>query len=257
MILRKRISSLLSGMMLFAILGSFFSAGAAQGADYEKTLAKWTREESYREQGAIGPLEVKVTYYSAEYVQALIESEAEKNLWTNDEKENYAYQLLKSLNMGETIPIHVEFKNFGPSMHMAPFDEQVDLWIGKKKVKPVDYDKRFNFKLQGERDGMIFFPRYDEKGKPLLTKVSSVKLSFNSGIHMYLKGASIDFIWDVKNDNPEALYAGKAADRLELDRLIKRLEKLNGEKSDLEKQLSELDTELSSINKRVEELQKK
>jgi hypothetical protein len=250
----KKITRLIGlSVLLFLML---IAAVPGFAADYSKTLAKWTRQQTFREPGAIGPLEMKVTYYSAEYVQALIETEAEKNLWTKDEKENYTYQLLKTLNMDEMIPIHVEFRNYGPSMHMAPFDEQVEIWIGRKKYKPVDYDKRFNFRLQGDRDGMIYFPRYDEKGKPLLEGVSSVKLSFNSGIHMYIRGSSVDFIWDVHKDKPESLYAGRAASRLELDRLIKRIEKLNAEKRDLENKLNELNNELSSVNKRVDELQK-
>lgn len=227
-----------------------------QAADYSKTLAKWTKEQTFREQGAIGPLEMKVTYYSAEYVQALIETEADKNLWTSDEKDNYAYQLLKTLNMEETIPIHVEFKNYGPSMHLAPFDEQVNLWVGKQKLRPVDYDKRFNFRLQGDRDGMIYFPRYDEKGKNVLDKVSSVKLSFVGGIHPYIRTSFVDFIFDVHKDNPEALYKGRAASRMELDRLIKRIEKLSAEKKELEGRLDALNSELYDINHRVEELQK-
>ncbi|HPE65380.1 MAG TPA: hypothetical protein PK849_04310, partial [Synergistales bacterium] len=67
---------------------------------------------------------------------------------------------------------------------------------------------------------------------------------------------TIDFIWDVSRDNPEALYKGRAAARLELDRLIKRIEKLNAEKRELEGKLSELNAELDTITHRVEELQR-
>ena len=239
---------------LFALFFAFTPTLFA--ADYSKTLAKWTREQEFREKDAIGPIIIRVTYYSAEYVQALIESEAEKNLWTADEKDNYAYQLLKSLNMEETIPVHVEFKNYGPSMHMAPFDEQVVLWAGKRKLTPIDYDKRFNFRLQGDRDGMVYFPRYDEKGKAILDKVSSVKLSFAGGIHPYINVSFVDFIWDIYKDDPERLYAGRAAARMELDRLIKRIEKLSAEKRDLESRVNALDAELDTINQRVEELQR-
>ena len=247
---------MLVAVLAFSMICGMFLVGDACAVDYSKTLLRWTKEQSFLEPGAIGPLEIKVTYYSAEYVQTLIETEAEKNLWTSDEKENYAYQLLRTLNMEESIPIHVEFKNYGPSMHMAPFDEQVNLWVGKKKLNPVDYDKRFNFRLQGDRDGMIYFPRYDEKGKNVLEKVSSVKLSFVGGIHPYIRTSFVDFIFDVHKDNPEALYAGKAATRMELDRLIKRIEKLSTEKKELEGRLDVLNSELHDINQRVEELQK-
>lgn len=246
-------TSILLWICLFILL---LVSKPAQAADYSRIFGRWSKEQTFRETGAIGPFEMKVTYYSAEYVQALIETEAEKNLWTADEKDNYAYQLLTTLNMEETIPIHVEFKNYGPSMHLAPFDEQVVLWAGKRKLSPVDYDKRFNFRLQGNRDGMIYFPRYDDKGQSVLDKVKSVKLSFAGGIHPYIGSSFVDFIWDVHKDNPEALYKGRAASRMELDRLIKRLEKLSSEKGELENKLDEINSELYDINQRVEELQR-
>ncbi len=246
-------------MLCFVALLLFFAfvaEKAESASDFPKIMARWSKEQSFRDAGAIGPLEMKVTFYSAEYVQALIESEAEKNLWTNDEKEQYTYALLKQLNLEETIPVHVDFNNYGPSMYLAPFGDQIVLWAGNKKYQPVDYDKRFNFRLQGQRDGMIFFPRYDEKGKPVLEGVKTVKLSFNGGIHPYVQVAYIDFLWDVHNDNPQRLFAGRTAARFELDRLIKRIEKLNAEKREHESKLSELNAELDTIKHRVEELQR-
>lgn len=247
---------------LFAALACVFVMTAllpkeAEGAtDFSKVMSRWSKEMTFSESGAIGPLEMKVTFYSSEYVQALIESEAEKNLWTADEKEQFKYSLLRDLDLQEKIPVHVEFNNYGPSMHLAPFDEQITLWVGRRKLTPVDYDKRFNFRLQGKRDGMIFFSRYDDKGKDVLEGVKTVKLSFNGGIHPYVKVAFIDFLWDIHKDDPERLYAGRAASRLELDRLIKRIEKLSAEKRDLEGRISALDAELATINQRVEELQR-
>ena len=229
---------------------------AAVAAGDQKILSRWSQKQKFvDDMGA--ELEVQVTYYSAEYVQALVQEEAQKNLWTADETEQYKYQLLKSLNLDEYIPIHVAFDNRGSPMHLAPFDKLLTLWVGKKKLAPADYDKRFNFRLEGKRDGLISFPRYDEKGKPYLKGVKTVRFSMAPGISTTtMSKASVDFIWDVDRDNPEVLTAGKAAARLELDRLIKRIEKLNAEKKDLEDKLSAVDSELSTINKRVEELQK-
>ncbi|NLA90648.1 MAG: LMBR1 domain-containing protein [Synergistaceae bacterium] len=67
---------------------------------------------------------------------------------------------------------------------------------------------------------------------------------------------SVDFFWDVHRDNPEALYKGRAASRMELDRLIKRIEKLSSEKNELENKLDEINSELYDINQRVDELQR-
>ena len=53
-------------------------------------MIPWTRTNSFSEKTDLQTVAIKVTYYSAEYVEALVRSEAEKNLWTKDEMENYA-----------------------------------------------------------------------------------------------------------------------------------------------------------------------
>ena len=70
-------------------------------------------------------------------------------------------------------------------------------------------------------------------------------------------GRTTTFIWDVANDDPSKLYQGKAADRFESDRLIKRLEKLRKDKTTLESQLKAVDDEIGTIQKRLDELAKK
>jgi len=242
--------------ILFILVIMVFALLAGTALADEKIFSRWRQTQHF--EGELGGyLDITATYYSAEYIEALVQDEAKKNLWTADEMETYKYQMLRSLNLDETIPVHIEFENMASSMHMAPFDKMVTLWIGNKKYSPVDYDKRFNFKLQGKRDGMVFFPRFDEKGKPLLQGAKTIRLSLNSGISgETMKLSSIDFFWDVHRDNPEGLYKGKAASRLELDRLIKRIEKLNVEKKDLENKLGEITAELDEVNKRVLELQK-
>jgi prefoldin subunit 5 len=50
-------------------------------------------------------------------------------------------------------------------------------------------------------------------------------------------------------------YAGEAGKRLERDRLIKRLERLNDKKSELEKELAKVTSEIAEIEQRLEELQ--
>jgi hypothetical protein len=243
-------------LFLFTLVIVIFTLLAGTASADEKIFSRWRRTQHF--EGELGGyLDITATYYSAEYIEALVQEEAKKNLWTADEMETYKYQMLRSLNLDNTIPVHLEFDNMTSSMHMAPFDKMATLWIGNKKYSPVDYDKRFNFKLQGKRDGLVFFPRYDAKGKPLLEGAKTIRFSLSSGISgETMKYNSIDFFWDVHLDNPEGLYKGKAASRLELDRLIKRIEKLNAEKKDLENKLGEINAELDEVNKRVLELQK-
>jgi hypothetical protein len=251
---RKFIFAILISFLCILAFTPFVMVQAA--SKFDAVMSRWSKDVSYKEKGAIGAFNLRATYYSGEFLEALIQNEAEKNLWTADEMENYKYEMLKTLHFEEYIPFLLEFDNNGPSMHMAPFDKQVVLWVGNKKYVPVDYDKRFNFKLLGKRDGLIYFPRYDEKGKSVLEGVKTIRLSINGGIHGYVTSPTIDFFWDVVDDNPEKLYTGKAAARLELDRLIKRLEKLNDQKKELEGQLAEVEGELQQVQKRVEELQR-
>ena len=242
------------GFFTFIVLLVSFLALPVAAADYDAVIKKWTKEATFKSDFQ-SELTVTVTYYAEELIEALIQSEAEKNLWTADELENYKYQLLKSLNLEENIPIHIEFFNRGPAMHMAPFDQQLVLWMGKKNYKPVEYDPRFNFRLEGKRDGMVFFPRYDEKGKSLLEKVNTIRLVIKGEISAQTIGKSIEFMWDTAGDSGGGLKQSLAMERLEADRLIRRLQKLNAEKAELEEGLRTKEQEISEIEARLAEIQ--
>ena len=143
-------------------------------------------------------------------------------------------------------------------MHLGPFDAMIRLRIGNKEYKPIDYDKRFNFRFQGDKEGLVYFRRYDEKtGKDLLKNIKSVRLDFNGAISPILDGRKINFLWDIANDDPSKLYQGKAADRFETDRLLKRLDKLRKDKAGLEAQMKTVNDEIGTIQSRLDELSKK
>lgn len=247
-----------TGIALLAIIFSLLFSIAAFGMD-ESVKGKWVLTREFKDREYIGSMTFTVTYFSAEYIQASVMSEAEKNLWTADELENYKYQYLKTLNLDEYIPFFIEIVNNGPSMHMSPFGDQFTLWVGKKQLKAVDYDKRFNFALSDKRDGFLYFPRYDEKtGKSLLEGAETIRLVVNSGISgLSMKSGNFDYIWNIAKDNPEALSSGRAAEKLEADRLIKRLQKLNAEKSELEQQVQDNADEIEKIEARLAEIQSK
>ena len=240
--------------VLLAALVSIFAASCASADAFDKVLDRW-RKSQYFQSDMDGNLTITCTYYSAEYVEAYVQSEAEKNLWTKQETEDFKYRFLSTLRLNETIPIYIEFINNGPSMHPGPFDIMVALRIKNKAYKPIDYDKRFNFRFQGKKDGFVFFPRYDEKtGKDLLEGVKSVRLEFRPATSVTLDGRSPFFIWDVSRDDPQKLYQGTTASRLETDRLIKRLEKLRDDKADEEAKIRAIDDEITTIQQRLDEL---
>ena len=244
--------------LLFTIIFSFV-ASAANAATFDQVLERWTKSKKYLDEDRISNLEVKATYYSSEFIEAYIQKESQANLWTQQEADDYKYNFLSALRLNETIPIQIEFINNAETMYLGPFDIMVKLRIGNKLYKAIDYDKRFNFKFQGKKEGLVYFPRFDEKtGKDLLKGVKSVSLEFAHTISPNLtKGVTTKFYWDVADDNPQKLYQGKAAERFESDRLIKRLEKLRKDKTTLESQLKAVDDEIGTIQTRLDELAKK
>ena len=227
----------------------------AYAAAIDNILLRWRKTAKYQE--GTSNLTVAVTYYSAELVEAEIQAEAEKNLWTQDELERYKYRYLQMLNLAEMIPIKVEFVNNGPTMHPGPFDKMIKMQIGRKTYEPVDYDKRLNFAFQGEKEGLVFFPRYDEKtGKSVLDGQKRVTIELSPGIStlIALRSSNARFFWDIKNDDPSKLYAGQTAARLETDRLLKRLENLRKDRSEEEARLRAIDDEINTIQTRLDEL---
>lgn len=235
------------------------AAACTGAATFEQVLDRWAKSVKYVDrEDDISNLEITATYYSAEFIEAYIQREAEKNLWTQQETEDYKYKFLQALRLDEMIPIQIEFINNGPTMHLGPFDIMVKLMIGRKSYKPVDYDKRFNFAFQGKKEGLVFFPRYDEKtGKDLLAGAKSVTLELRGAISPSLtRGNATKFLWDVANDDPQKLYQGTTAAKIETDRLIKRLENLRKDRSDEEAKLKAIDDEISTIQTRLDELSK-
>jgi len=251
--MRKGIGAVLC--ILVFLFGMLAYSDFAYGVDFDSILQKWSR--TYTTKGDMGDvLTITATYYSAEYVEALVQREAEKNLWTESELENYKLELLKALQLEEYIPIMLSFDMKGAPLRMAPFDNKVTLWVGSKKLSPADYDKRFNFKLSGQRDGLVYFPRYDESGKSYLEGVSTLRLTVDGNIGPITMGKQIDFFWDVSQDDPSKLYRGRVAAQLELERLVKRLNQLKDQKAQLEEQITNVEKEIETIEARIEELQK-
>jgi hypothetical protein len=242
---------------LICLTIAILSCGAAFAAKYDAALTRWTKTQNV-EDDLGGSFTLKATLYTAEYIEALMQSEAEKNMWTASELEDYKYNFLKGLSLDDNIAVHLEIEELGPTAHMAPFNEMLAMWIGRTKYAPSDYDQRFNLPLQGKRDGMVFFPRYDEKtGKPLLNRKMSLRLVVNGAVSPVVNNRELRFTWDVEAEDAPSAISGTAADRLEVDRLLRRMEKLTAEKADLEAQLEAKNEEIKEVNARIGDLQKR
>ncbi|NLV82401.1 MAG: hypothetical protein GXZ18_05250, partial [Synergistaceae bacterium] len=108
-----------------------------------------------------------------------------------------------------------------------------------------------------DKEGLVFFPRYDAKtGKDLLKGVKTVRLELKSTISPRMKN-DVEFIYDIGNDDPQKVFKGKTADKMETDRLLKRLEKLRKDKAEIDAQLKTVVSEIDTIQKRLDELAKK
>ena len=250
----------LSILLLIAVVLGFVSASGVDAATFNQVLDRWSKSVKYIDrEDDISNLEIEATYYSAEFIEAYIQREAENNLWTKQEADDYKYKFLQALRLDEMIPIQVKFINNAPTMHLGPFDIMVKLIIKGKSYKPADYDKRFNFAFQGEREGLVYFPRYDEKtGRDLLDGVKSVTLEFRGSISPSLtRGNATKFYWDVANDDPQRLYQGTTAARIETDRLIKRLENLRKDKAAEDARLKAIEDEINTIQSRLDEISSK
>ena len=250
--MRKKITAI---AILTCMLLGF--AAAAFAAPFDQVLQRWTKSRKFVDEDGAN-LEVKATYYSKEFVEALILKEAQDNMWTQQETDDYKYKLLGAIRLNEVIPINIEFINNGPTMYLGPFDIMAKFRIGNKTYKAVDYDKRFNFKFQGKKEGFIFFPRYDEKtGKDLLKGAKQARLELLASISPITDGKDTTFVWDIANDDPQALYKGAAEVKLETDRLLKRLDKLRKDKAEEDKKTKAITDEISTIQQRLDELSKK
>ena len=116
---KHRISSWIKVLTIAIFITAI--CATAYAAAIDNILLRWRKTALYEENTS--NLTVAVTYYSAELVEAEIQAEAEKNLWTQDELERYKYRYLQMLNLAEMIPIKVEFVNNGPTMYPGPFDK--------------------------------------------------------------------------------------------------------------------------------------
>lgn len=239
---------------LAAMIVMIAACSTAFGATkYDAELERWTRSEQAQDDMG-GRFTLKATPYTAEYINTLMEAEAERNMWTASELEDYKYNFLRTIRIDEYFAVHLEMENLGASAHMAPFDEMCYMWIGNKKYKAVEYEPRFNMPLQGTIDGLVFFPRYDEKtGKPIINKDMSVRFVLIGAASPALNNRDLRITWDIKADS--GMITGSAADRMEVDRLLRRIEKLNGERDQLEEELEAKKREIKEILDRVNELQ--
>lgn len=80
-------------MSLFYIIISVFTllfAIAANADTFDQVLSRWTKSRKFVDNwDKMSNLEVRATYYSTEYLEALMQKEAKDHLWTTQEADEY------------------------------------------------------------------------------------------------------------------------------------------------------------------------
>lgn len=149
----KKISLLVASLLLLLMVMPL----TANADSFDQVMQRWMKKQLFQSD-MDGNLTVKVIYYSAEYMEAYIQSEAKKNLWTESETEDFKYKFLTALNLNETIPIYIEFVNNGPTMYLGPFDNMVSLRIKNKTYKRSNMTSASTSVFRDRRTVLYSFP---------------------------------------------------------------------------------------------------
>ena len=76
----KKLTTLL--IILGLLFGNLSTLTAPSFADtFDQVLQRWTKSRKIVDEDGAN-LEVRATYYSAEFIEALVQKEAKDNLWT-------------------------------------------------------------------------------------------------------------------------------------------------------------------------------
>ena len=83
----ETIISSLEAAMILSLIHIFANAAAT-----DQILSRWGKKiKLIDREDQVSNLEIRATYYSTEYVEALVQSEAQKNLWTQQAADEYKY----------------------------------------------------------------------------------------------------------------------------------------------------------------------
>ena len=168
--------------------------------------------------------------------------------------------LKEAVNMGyrshqtSTCGLHVHVNRDAFGSNQAEQEEviaKILFFIEKHWAEMFKFSRRsqYNIDRWAARYG------YEKTGKEILAGAKDVRVIFDSVISHALVGrGDVVWIWDLTKDRGK-IAGGRAADRLEADRLIKRSGKIDEERAELQRKLDELNKEYKEVNSRIDELQ--
>ena len=91
-------------LLTIGIVCSLALASCAGAATFNQVLDRWSKSVKYIDrEDDISNLEIEATYYSAEFIEAYIQREAENNLWTKQEADDYKYKFLQALRLDTSL----------------------------------------------------------------------------------------------------------------------------------------------------------
>ncbi|MDR1377360.1 MAG: hypothetical protein LBJ22_07595 [Synergistaceae bacterium] len=108
---------------------------------------------------------VWLVHYPEELVDPWVDSEAGRVGMTESERESYREGFVSELSIGKMEPFLLTVYAFGPrSLNFSPISEKIALITTEgERVKPSRYDRAFDQPINGVVQGLIFFPKQQNK----------------------------------------------------------------------------------------------
>lgn len=115
---------------------------------------------------------VWIVHYSEDLVDPWVRAESEKQGMSPEEEDLYRQTFLDELKITETEAFLFSFYSFGPNdMDMSPFSDKISLRTESGKVSaPLSYDPSFDLPMRGVVQGIVFFPKQEERVFGIIVK---------------------------------------------------------------------------------------
>ncbi|MFA7620536.1 MAG: hypothetical protein WCY56_01685 [Aminobacteriaceae bacterium] len=141
----------------------FLIAGRSHGSDAATTamsiLERWTAFHWGRD------CLVWLVHYPEELVEPWVEAEAARSGMSQAERDQYRLSFTSELRISEAEPFLLTVYVFSPRpLDLGRFESSIMLLTGDgRKIPPVSYERKFDQPLSGITQGLVFFPKQEDK----------------------------------------------------------------------------------------------
>ncbi len=123
---------------------------------------------------------VWIVHYSEDLVDPWVRAESEKQGMSPEDEGLYRQTFLDELKINETEAFLFSFYSFGQNdMDMSPFSDKISLRTKSGKVSaPLSYDPSFDLPMKGIVQGIVFFPKQEERAFSIIVKGLGIETGF-------------------------------------------------------------------------------